>query len=60
MSEALKENNNKIERTNIKYLHCGATFDFESLSKNDWGVESKYLLIRCQMCGKLLKILVDN
>ena len=60
MEKISEVDNNKIENTNIKCPQCGETFDFESLSKNDWSVESKYLLIRCPLCTKLFKILVNN
>ena len=40
----------------IKCPHCEGTFDFDSLSKNDWSIELEYILIRCQMCGKIFKI----
>ena len=45
MSKIVEVDNNEIENTNIRCPYCEKIFDFESLSKNDWGVESKYLLI---------------
>ena len=48
------------DKGNLRCPYCGETFDFESLSKNDWGVESEYLLIQCQMCGKVFKILIES
>ena len=59
MSE-VSEVDNEIENTSIKCPYCGEVFDFESLSKNDWGIESKYLLIGCPICTKLFKILMNN
>ena len=48
------------ENANIKCPYCGKVFDFESLSKNEWGVEQGYLLIRCQFCAKPFRIFMDD
>ena len=59
--EALVQmDNNEIENTNIKCPYCEEIFDFESLNKNEWSVESKYLLIRCPKCLEIFKILAVN
>lgn len=39
--------------------HCEESFDLESLSKNEWGVESDYIIVQCPYCGGVSKILAN-
>ena len=54
----MKRNNNNYE--NIICPYCGNEFNFESISKNEWGVDSNYLLLRCPICSEFLKIEMND
>lgn len=54
-----KQTKNEDE-INIRCPHCREVFDFDTVDKNNWGVESKYILIRCPLCSKIFKILMKS
>ena len=50
--------NNK--KDNLKCPYCEETVDFDSLSKNDWGIEEDCVIVRCTFCGKVFKIVIKS
>ena len=46
--------------TDIRCPHCGEVFDFDTVDKNNWGVEENYIIIRCPLCSEIFKILIKS
>ena len=47
------KNNDADKKRIIECPNCKIKFDLESLNKNEWGVESDYLIVRCPHCGDI-------
>ena len=48
------------DKVNIRCPHCESTFDFNTVDKNNWGVEEDYIIIRCPLCSKIFKIVIKS
>jgi len=44
----------------IRCPYCKERFDFNALNKNEWEIELECLLVRCSLCMKSFKVLIDD
>ena len=55
----MKKNDDIIEAIILRCSDCENLFDLNTLSKNEWSMQTNYLKIRCPFCGGIFKILMN-